>query len=178
MTEQHHEEIARKLRETGTVPAPERLRAEVMGQVRAEPRVRRSQRSFLTPALPYAAAAAVLAALVLALSHLGGGSGSSSSAAEGGGASGADNRSPSSPQPSKTAAGGAVARDQAIFDLPTASLEKLTLAPGVKAHAAARGAVVLAVPYSRFNDYRQRLRAIQERTRGDDTIRVILRPAR
>jgi len=178
MTEQHHEEIARKLRETGTVPAPERLRAEVMGQVRAEPRVRRSQRSFLTPALPYAAAAAVLAALVLALSHLGGGSGSSSSAAEGGGASGADNRSPSSPQPSKTAAGGAVARDQAIFDLPTASLEKLTLAPGVKAHAAARGAVVLAVPYSRFNDYRQRLRAIQERARGDDTIRVILRPAR
>jgi hypothetical protein len=71
-----------------------------------------------------------------------------------------------------------VARDQAIFDLPTASLEKLTLAPGVKAHAAARGAVVLAVPYSRFNDYRQRLRAIQERARGDDTIRVILRPAR
>jgi hypothetical protein len=149
-----------------------------MDQVRAEPRVQRSRRSFLTPALPYAAAAAVLAALVLALSHLGGGSGSSSSAAEGGGASGADNRSPSSPQPSKTAAGGAVARDQAIFDLPTASLEKLTLAPGVKAHAAARGAVVLAVPYSRFNDYRQRLRAIQERARGDDTIRVILRPAR
>jgi hypothetical protein len=71
-----------------------------------------------------------------------------------------------------------VARDQAIFDLPTASLEKLTLAPGVKAHSAARGAVVLAVPYSRFNDYRQRLRAIEERTGGDDTIRVILRPAR
>jgi len=178
MTEQHHEEIARKLRETGTVPAPERLRAEVMDQVRAEPRVRRSRRSFLTPALPYAAAAAVLAALVLALSHLGGGSGSSSSAAEGGGASGADNRSPSSPQPSKTAAGGAVARDQAIFDLPTASLEKLTLAPGVKAHTSAAGPVILAVPYSRFHEYRQWLRAIEERTGGNDTIRVILRPAR
>jgi len=178
MTEQHHDEIARKLRETGTVPAPERVRVEVMAQVRAEPRLRRSRRSFLTPALPYAAAAAVLAALVLALSHLGGGSGSSGSAAEGGGASGAADRSPSLPQPSKTADGGAIVTDQAIFDLPTASLKKLALAPGVSRHAAARGAVVLAVPYSRFDDYRQRLRAIQERTRGDDTIRVILRPSR
>lgn len=175
MTEQNHDEIARKLRETGTVSAPERLRTEVMDQVRTEPRLRRSRRSFLTPALPYAAAAAVLAALVLALSHLGGGSGSSGSAAEGGGASAGVDKSPSLPQPSKTADGSATARDQAIFDLPTASLQKLTLAPGVKAHAAARGAVVLAVPYARFNDYRQRLRAIEERAGGDDTIRVILR---
>ena len=175
MTEQDHDEIARKLRETGTVPAPERLRTEVMDQVRAEPRLRRSRRSFLTPAIPFAAAAAVLAALVLALSHMGGGSGSSGSAAEGGGASAGAGKSPSLPQPSKTADGSAAARDQAIFDLPTASLQKLTLAPGVKAHAAARGAVVLAVPYARFHEYRQRLRAIEERTGGDDTIRVILR---
>ncbi len=178
MTEQNHDEIARKLRETGTVPPPERLRAEVMDQVRAEPRLRRSRRSFLTPALPIAAAAAVLAALVLALSHLGGGSGSSGSAAEGGGASGAERGSLSAPRPSNDSVGGKGLGNQAIFDLPTASLQKLALAPGVKAHTSAAGPVVLAVPAARFNEYRQRLRAIQERTRGDDTIRVILRPSR
>ena len=173
MTEQNHDEIARKLRETGTVPAPERLRTEVMDHVRAEPRLRRSRRSFLTPALPYAAAAAVLAALVLALSHLGGGSGSNSSAAEAGGASAAENHSPSFPQPSKDALG-----SQSIFSIPPAALRNAALAPYVKAHASAAPTVVLAVPAARFNEYRQRLRAIQERTHGDDTIRVILRPAR
>ncbi len=65
-----------------------------------------------------------------------------------------------------------------MFDLPNAALQKLVSAPHIKAHTAAGGGVVLAVPYSRFNEYRQRLRAIQQRTRGDDTIRVILRPTR
>jgi hypothetical protein len=65
-----------------------------------------------------------------------------------------------------------------IFRIPPEALRSAALAPYVKAHSAARGAVVLAVPYSRFDDYRQRLRAIEERTGGDDTIRVILRPAR
>jgi hypothetical protein len=174
MSEHDHDEIARRLRESGTVPAPERLRGEVMDQVRAEPRRRRARRSFLMPALPYAAAAAVLAALVLALSHLGG-SGSSGSA-EGGGASAAIH-SPSAARPSKDAAGGEEALGyQAIFHIPPAALRRPTLAPYVRAGTPAAKTVVLAVPASRFNDYRQRLRAIQERARGDHTVRVILRP--
>ena len=59
--EHDHDEIARRLRESGTVPAPERLQGEVMDQVRAEPRLRPARRSFLMPVMPYAAAAAVLA---------------------------------------------------------------------------------------------------------------------
>ena len=86
MSEHDHDEIARRLRESGTVPAPERLQGEVMDQVRAEPRLRPARRSVLMPVMPYAAAAALLAVLVLALSHLGGGSGGSASSSEGGGA--------------------------------------------------------------------------------------------
>ena len=181
MTEHDHDEIARRLRESGTVPAPERLQGEVMDQVRAEPRLRPSRRSFLMPVMPYAAAAAVLAVLVLALSHLGGGSGGSASSAEGGGAStAAGSRSPSLPQPSNDSAGPEPqALDyRAIFRIPPAALQNAALAPYVKAHATAAPTVVLAVPSARFNEYRQRLRAIQERTRGGATIRVILRPAR
>ena len=178
MSEHDHDEIARRLRESGTVPAPERLQGEVMDQVRAEPRLRPARRSFLVPVIPYAAAAALLAALVLALSHLGGGSGGSASSSEGGGASGGASRSPSLLQPSKDSAGAEALGYHAIFRIPSAALQNAALAPYVKAHASAAPTVVLAVPSARFNEYRQRLRAIQERTRGDDTIRVILRPAR
>ena len=87
MTEHEHDEIGRRLRESGTVPAPDRLRAEVMDQVRAEPRARPARRSFVPRLLPYAAAAGVLAALVLALSHLGG-SGMNGSASSGGASAG------------------------------------------------------------------------------------------
>ena len=178
MSEHDHDEIARRLRESGTVPAPERLQGDVMDQVRAEPRLRRARRSFLMPVMPYAAAAAVLAALVLGLSHLGGGSGGSASSAEGGGASGgATSRSPSLAQPG-THSPSADALGYGVFRIPPAALENAALAPYVKAHASAAPTVVLAVPSARFNEYRQRLRAIQERTRGDDTIRVILRPVR
>jgi len=178
MTEHDHDEIARRLRESGTVPAPERLQGEVMDQVRAEPRLRPSRRSFLAPVIPYAAAAAALGALVLALSHLGGGSGgSASSAAEGGGASGGASRSPSL-APSKDSVSPEALGYHAIFRIPSAALHDAALAPYVKAHASAAPTVVLAVPSARFHEFRQRLRAIQERTRGDDTIRVILRPAR
>jgi hypothetical protein len=150
-----------------------------MDQVRAEPRLRPSRRSFLAPAIPYAAAAALLAALVLGLSHLGGGSGGSASSAEGGGAStAAGSRSPSVPQPSHDSAGSEALDYRAIFRIPPAALQNAALAPYVKAHTSAAPTVVVAVPSARFNEYRQRLRAIQERTRGDDTIRVILRPAR
>ena len=178
MSEHDHDEIARRLRESGTVPAPERLQGEVMDQVRAEPRLRPARRSVLMPVMPYAAAAALLAVLVLALSHLGGGSGGSASSSEGGGATAGGSRSPTSLQPSNDSASPEALDDRAIFRIPPAALQNAALAPYVKAHASAAPTVVLAVPSARFNEYRQRLRAIQERTRGDDTIRVILRPAR
>ena len=177
MSEHDHDEIARRLRESGTVPAPERLQGDVMDQVRAEPRLRRARRSVLMPVMPYAAAAALLAALALGLSHLGGGSGGSASSAEGGGASAGASRSPSL-APSKDSVSPEALDYRAIFRIPSAALQNAALAPYVKAHASAAPTVVLAVPSARFHEFRQRLRAIQERTRGDDTIRVILRPVR
>ena len=153
------------------MPAPDRLRAEVMDQVRAEPRARPARRSFVPRLLPYAAAAGVLAALVLALSHLGG-SGMNGSASSGGASAGGGKAlSPEAAAPDRTAAD-----DQLVFDLPNAALQKLTSAPHVKSHTAARARSSSPSRTARFNDYRQRLHAIEERTSGDDTIRVILRP--
>jgi len=178
MTERDHDEIARRLRETGTVSAPEQLRAEVMNRVRAEPRLRPSRRSLLMPMLPYAAAAAaVLAALVLAVSHLGGGSGSSGSAASGGGAAGP--QFSLAPGTNKDEGRGALEGVAAkAFRLPTAAIRKVALSPDVKAHTTNGDTIVLAVPYSRLRHYQQRLSAIEKRTRGDDTVRVILQPNR
>ena len=149
-----------------------------MDQVRAEPRLRPSRRSFLAPVIPYAAAAALLAALVLALSHLGGGSGGSASS--GRGRRGLGGGEPIPVIGAEQGLGRAQRRwdYRAIFRIPSAALQNAALAPYVKAHASAAPTVVLAVPSARFHEFRQRLRAIQERTRGDDTIRVILRPAR
>jgi hypothetical protein len=175
MTEHDHDEIARRLRETGTVRAPERLRAGVMDQVRAEPRPRPSRRSFLMPVLPYAAAAAaVLAALVLAVSHLGG-SGVSGGAA-GGGASGGASLAPSAAGATKHAPGAEDVLGFQTFRVPAAAAQKLAQAPEVNARTTAQSTVVLVVPASRFHAYEQRLHAIESRTRGEDTVRVILRP--
>jgi hypothetical protein len=181
MTEHEHDEIARRLRETGTVPAPERLRAEVMDQVRAEPKLRPSRRPFLMPVLPYAAAAAaVLAVLALALSHLGGGSGSNGSVAGGGGATAADSRA--APSTSKDALGqtpeaSAAGGGGAAFNLSSAALQRVADAPDVKAHMHG-DTVILAVPSSRLHHYEKQLGAIERRTRGDDTVRVVLQPRR
>jgi hypothetical protein len=175
MTEHDHDEIARRLRETGTVPAPDRLRADVMAEVRAEPRLRPARRSFLRPALPYAAAAAIVAALVLAISQLGGsGMNGSAELGAGGGASAADGAGLS--PPGKTTPGDQV-QGKDFYSLSPAALKKLTRGADVKAHTA-QGAVILAVPYARLEHYKQRLRAIESRTRGVDTIRVFLRPTR
>jgi hypothetical protein len=175
MTEQNHDEIVRRLRESGTVPAPERLRDDVMSQVRAEPRLRRRRRSFLVPVLPYAAAAAAaIVVAVLAVSHLGGGSGSMSSGAAG--ASGGGTRS--------LEAGGDAARpfqptpaqDQAIFSLAPFEALKLAHEARVKATRSPK-AIVIAVPHSLYADYRKRLAKIERRTPDGPTIRVILRAA-
>jgi hypothetical protein len=86
---QNHDDIAARLRDEASATAPERLRADVMLRVRAEPRPQRIQprrrslgRSFAT----LAAAACILGSLVLGLSRVDfGGNGS----AAGGGSSAA-----------------------------------------------------------------------------------------
>ncbi|MGZ4299739.1 MAG: hypothetical protein ACXVVK_22110, partial [Solirubrobacteraceae bacterium] len=88
MSDERHEEIAARLRAEAGARAPERLQADVMLRVRAEPRPRRirQRRASWRPLGSLAAAACVLAALVFGLSHVnlsGGGeaSGGASSAA-------------------------------------------------------------------------------------------------
>jgi hypothetical protein len=172
MTEHNHNEIARRLRETGTVQAPDRLRDEVMSQVRAEPRERRPRLSFFAPVMPYAAAAAALVVAVLAISHLGGGGSASNSA--GAGASGGGLRAAAT-----TAAGGAsaIAPDdgKATFSLRPYDAAKLARGQSVIARRSPH-AFVLRVPRGQYADYVKRLRKIERRTHGRDRIRVILKP--
>ena len=92
MSDDRHDEIAARLRAEAGARAPERLQADVMLRVRAEPRPRRirRRRASWRPLGSLAAAACVLAALVFGINHLslsGGGSasegaGATSSAAE------------------------------------------------------------------------------------------------
>ncbi len=72
MSDERHDEIAARLRDEAGARAPERLRADVMLRVRAEPRPRRirHRRQYWRPLASLAAAACVLAALVVGLSHL------------------------------------------------------------------------------------------------------------
>ena len=180
MTEHDHDEIARRLRETGTVPAPERLRGEVMDQVRAEPRLRASRRSFLRPVLPYAAAAAALAVAVLALSHLDLGSGSMSSGGAGSGGGAAASGASASPERSADGGGtlvpGTAPRDQTEFHLSPAAAQSLTLSRYAKLVTSSPHRIVLVVPPSLYADYRARLRKIEQHS-ADATVRVILRKA-
>ena len=84
MTDDRHEEIAARLREEAAARAPDRLRADVMLQVRAEPRPRRirSRRTYWRPLGSLAAAACLVAAAVFGVTQLGSGT----SAISGGGA--------------------------------------------------------------------------------------------
>jgi hypothetical protein len=102
MSDDRHDEIAARLRAEAGARAPERLQADVMLRVHAEPRPRRirRRRPSWQPLGSLAAAACVLAALVFGISHLslsGGGS-----ASEGGGAT----FSAAERQPGAGAAGG------------------------------------------------------------------------
>ena len=88
MTDDRHEEIARRLREEGAARAPDRLRADVMLQVRAEPRPRRirPRRSYWRPVGSLAAAACLVAAAAFGVTRIDSGGGVSAS---GGGATSA-----------------------------------------------------------------------------------------
>jgi negative regulator of sigma E activity len=77
---QNHDDIAARLRDEASAAAPERLRADVMLRVRAEPRPQRIRptRSFGRSFAAVAVAACILGAMVFGLSRvdLGGGSAS------------------------------------------------------------------------------------------------------
>ncbi len=88
MTHNGHEDIAARLRREAAATAPERLRADVMVRVHAEPRPQRirPRRSFGRSFASVAAAACILGALVFGLTRVDFGGGSSSSGAGGGSA--------------------------------------------------------------------------------------------
>jgi hypothetical protein len=88
MTDDRHDEIAARLRDEAGARAPDRLRADVMLQVRAEPRVRhiRRRRTYWRPLGGLAAAACIVAAGVVGVNRFeagGGGSGVGGTAAAG-----------------------------------------------------------------------------------------------
>jgi hypothetical protein len=186
MSEHDHDEIARRLRETGTVSAPERLRGDVMDQVRAEPRRRPARRSFLRPVMPYAAAAAALIAVVAALAHFSGQTSHSGSSGSGGAAAtGADSgaRSPSpeavgtggedllSPGKSAGAAAGAAQE----FHIAGRYLQSFALQSTDKAASPYPRLVVLVVPKPLYGAYLARFRFFERHSVGDASVRVILR---
>jgi hypothetical protein len=78
VSDDRHDEIARRLREEGAARAPDRLRADVMLQVRAEPRPRRirPRRSYWRPLGSLAAAACLVAAAAFGVSRIDSGTGS------------------------------------------------------------------------------------------------------
>jgi len=79
---QNHDDIAARLRDEASATAPERLRADVMLRVRAEPHPQRIRphRSFGRSFATVAVAACILGALVFGLSRVDFGGGSSSGA--------------------------------------------------------------------------------------------------
>jgi hypothetical protein len=143
MTEDRHEEIARRLREEGAARAPERLRADVMLQVRAEPRPRRirPRRTYWRPLGSLAAAACLIAAAAFGVTRIDTGVGLSGSGA---GATGSAEARAPGPAPS-AAAGGATQGPSATksvygaaaahFSPEVQSVLKLAYAP--RAHLAA-----------------------------------------
>ena len=80
---QNHDDIAARLRDEASATAPERLRADVMLRVRAEPRPQRIRptRSFGRSFAAVAVAACILGAMVFGLSRVDFGGGSASGGA-------------------------------------------------------------------------------------------------
>ena len=94
---QNHDDIAARLRDEASATAPERLRADVMLRVRAEPRPQRIRptRSFGRSFAAVAVAACILGAMVFGLSRVDFGGGTASG---GGGSAAAEKAVPPAPQ--------------------------------------------------------------------------------
>ena len=178
MTEHDHDEIARRLRESGAVPAPDRLRADVMDHVRAEPHPRPARRSFVPRLLPYAAAAALVVAAVIAIGHLGGSgsySGSAGSGASAGNGGGEADRQTSSggDMPTRDAAAGG-----GVHNFSVAGRYLQALAPRTLTAASPYpNAVVVVVPRPLYAAYLARFRFFERHSHGEKSVRVILRAA-
>jgi negative regulator of sigma E activity len=145
VTDDRHDEIARRLREEGAARAPDRLRADVMLQVRAEPRPRRirPRRSYWRPLGSLAAAACLVAAAAFGVTRIDTGSGGVSGA--GGTSAAAEARIPGALQtPSFPASRG---------DTTTQPLEKT---PVSGAASAQFGSELRAVPAPLRNAYAHR----------------------
>lgn len=184
-----HDDLVRRLRESGTARAPERLRPDVMARVRAEPRRRRRRSIGLArPLLPYAVAACVLVVAVFGLSHLDLSGAGSSSAGGGVSAAGTAEKGASPRTPSTTDTATAY-RDVApkAFSLlarrggrvyaaasPTDSLDQVNAA-ALRALTPHR--VVLVVSASQLAAYAARLRALEHTGHGSG-LTVVLEPRR
>jgi hypothetical protein len=150
-----HDDIAARLRREASATAPERLRADVMVRVHAEPRPQRirPRRSFARSFASVAAAACILGALVFGASRVDfGGNGAGSVA--GGGSVGADKsavpsadglatgglapRQPLAPKPQEHSVPLGVRRDQAKASI-------LSVVPG-PIKGAVYGRYQLAIP--------------------------------
>lgn len=96
MSRNGHQDIATRLRREASATAPDRLRADVMLRVRAEPRPQRirPRRGFGRSLATIAAAACILGALVFGLSRVDFGGGSSVSGAGGGSAAAGETLAP------------------------------------------------------------------------------------
>ena len=195
MTEndRNHDEIARRLRDSGLVEAPERLRPDVMRHVRAEPRPRRARRPILRPLVPYAVAACLLLGIVFALSHAHGGG--SSASGGGGGVSaglgpGQGGGTASVPKAVHQGSAGLGALDSVGahgYALKVPRKDLTTLAPaspeaqqpvfGVTTgqRLLARG-VVVDVPRPLYAAVLRQLRFAEVHARGRATVTVVLRP--
>jgi len=94
----NHDDIAARLRDEASAAAPERLRADVMLRVRAEPRpqrIRPRRRGFGRSFATVAAAACILGAMVFGLSRVD--FGEHGAASGGGGSAAADTALPPAP---------------------------------------------------------------------------------
>ncbi len=172
VSDEQYDELGRRLRDTGITPAPPDLRGEVMAQVAAEPRRRRSATSrWWRPALAVAAVACGVIGLVVGLSNLGGASSSSGSSG-----------SASSAAAVNGAGAGAFlpARAPTTFSLNPADAKRALNLGAIHANAESTGSLRdkvipgpghtydLYVPANQYADVSRKLRALQRRASPTD----------
>ena len=169
MSDEQHDELGRRLRETGITPAPADLRGEVMAQVAVEPRRRRSATNrWWRPALAVAAVACGVIGLVVGLSNLGGASSSSGSSASASSAAALDDAGAG-------AGAAAPARPPTTFSLNRDDVQKALNLGVIHGSAESTGSLGyevikgpdrtynLYVPANRYAQFNRKLQALQHR---------------
>jgi hypothetical protein len=143
-----HEDVATRLRREASATAPERLRADVMLRVRAEPRPQRIRppRTFGRSLATVAAAACILGALVVGVSRVDFGGGSSSSGAGGGSVAADNSRAPAVPGAAAEGKTARVKRAEGALGFEGRSGKTFTLAVPGPLRGAIYGRAHLATP--------------------------------